>query len=108
MDSVPISALPDFIDRVTLRLQKTFPRAQVAHCGHVGDGNVHVIIVFPHDIGDADVREAAAGEANTIVHQESVGDIAETGTGLFIVDGDRLFAEVGGGHDESPDAGIGE
>ena len=94
--SVPISALPDFIDRVTLRLRKTFPRAQVAHCGHVGDGNVHVIIVFPHDIGDADVREAAAGEANTIVHQESVasgGSIsAEHGIGRMHIDRLPLYA----------------
>jgi FAD/FMN-containing dehydrogenase len=88
--SVPISALPDFIDRVTLRLQRTFPRAQICHCGHVGDGNIHVIIVFPNDIGDADAREAAAGEANTIVHQESVasgGSIsAEHGIGRMHID----------------------
>ncbi len=88
--SVPISALPEFIDRVTRRLQRELPNAQVAHCGHVGDGNVHVIVVFPYDIGDAQVREAAAHEANTIVHQESVacgGSIsAEHGIGRMHID----------------------
>lgn len=88
--SVPISALPEFIDRVTRRLQRELPNAQVAHCGHVGDGNVHVIVVFPYDIGDAQAREAAAHEANTIVHQESVacgGSIsAEHGIGRMHID----------------------
>lgn len=88
--SVPISALPEFLDRVTRRLEGSLPKAQVAHCGHVGDGNVHVIVVFPYDIGDAAVREAAAHEANTIVHQESVacgGSIsAEHGIGRMHID----------------------
>jgi FAD/FMN-containing dehydrogenase len=93
--SVPISALPEFLDRVTQRLQR-LPKAQVAHCGHVGDGNVHVIVVFPYDIGDASVREAAAHEANTIVHQESVacgGSIsAEHGIGRMHIDRLPLYA----------------
>lgn len=88
--SVPVSALPEFLDRVTRRLEGSLPKAQVAHCGHVGDGNVHVIVVFPYDIGDAAVREAAAHEANTIVHQESVacgGSIsAEHGIGRMHID----------------------
>lgn len=88
--SVPVSALPEFLDRVTQRLESSLPKAQVAHCGHVGDGNVHVIVVFPYDIGDAAVREAAAHEANTIVHQESVacgGSIsAEHGIGRMHID----------------------
>ncbi|MET0906441.1 MAG: FAD-binding oxidoreductase [Tardiphaga sp.] len=87
--SVPISALPEFIDRVTRRLER-LPQAHVAHCGHVGDGNVHVIAIFPYDIGDASAREAAAHEANTIVHQESVacgGSIsAEHGIGRMHID----------------------
>ena len=88
--SVPVSALPGFLDRVTRRLEGNLPKAQVAHCGHVGDGNVHVIVIFPYDIGDAAMRDAAAHQANTIVHQESVasgGSIsAEHGIGRMHVD----------------------
>jgi len=88
--AVPDSALPEFLDRVTRRLEGSLPKAKVAHCGHVGDGNVHVIVVFPYDIGDAAMRDAAAHQANTIVHQESVasgGSIsAEHGIGRMHVD----------------------
>jgi FAD/FMN-containing dehydrogenase len=88
--SVPVSALPGFLDRVTRRLESSLPKARVAHCGHVGDGNVHVIVIFPYDIGDAAMRDAAAHQANTIVHQESVasgGSIsAEHGIGRMHVD----------------------
>lgn len=94
--SVPISALPAFLERVTKRLTDELPQAQVAHCGHVGDGNVHVIAIFPYEIGDAAVREAAAHQANTIVHQESVacgGSIsAEHGIGRMHVDRLPLYA----------------
>jgi hypothetical protein len=50
----------------------------------------------------------AALEDFAVVQEEGVGDGAEAGAGFVVVDGDRLFAEVGGGHDESMDARIGE
>jgi hypothetical protein len=43
----------------------------------------------------------AALEDFAVVHQEGVGDGAEAGAGFVVVDGDGLFAEVGGGHDEA-------
>src|SRR5579859_718951 len=53
-------------------------------------------------------RVIAALKDFAVVHQESVGDVAQAGSGFLVVDGYRLFAEVGGGHDERPHSGIGE
>ena len=94
--SVPIAALPAFIEQVTSRLQQRFADAQVCHCGHVGDGNVHVIIVLPREAYPGDTAEQAAAEANTIVHQQSValgGSIsAEHGIGRMHIDRLPLYA----------------
>lgn len=89
--SVPISRLPEFIRRVERRLSERFNDAHICHCGHVGDGNIHVIIVFPRNLyRDELACEAAASEANTIVHEESVllgGSIsAEHGIGKMHLD----------------------
>ena len=51
-------------------------------------------------IDDGGDRIVAALQNFAVVHQEGVGDVAEPGEGLVVVDGDGLFAEVGGGHDE--------
>lgn len=88
--SVPISKLETFIERVDARLKTEFPFANIYHCGHIGDGNIHVIIVFCNRFYDtAAKKEAAAARANFIVHETSVelgGSIsAEHGIGMMHV-----------------------
>lgn len=39
--SVPISRLPEFIERCDAALQKTFPGIRCVTFGHIGDGNLH-------------------------------------------------------------------
>ncbi|MDB5548753.1 MAG: FAD-dependent oxidoreductase [Tardiphaga sp.] len=96
--SVPISALPAFIARVTARLGQRFETATICHCGHIGDGNVHVIIILPRAQYAGDAAEHAASDANTIVHQESValgGSIsAEHGIGKMHIDRLPLYASA--------------
>lgn len=89
--SVPISQLPAFIERVEARIGTALPAAKLCHCGHIGDGNIHVIIVLPRAVFETQAAcEEAAARANMIVHEESValgGSIsAEHGIGLMHVE----------------------
>jgi FAD/FMN-containing dehydrogenase len=71
--SVPISRQADFVARVEQQAKAAFPQAHVCFCGHIGDGNIHAIVVFPRTLYEAPEQfEAAASRANTIVHDESV------------------------------------
>ena len=51
--------------------------------------------------GDAGYGIVAAPEDVAIVDQEDVGDAVEAPDSFLIVNDDRLFAEIGAGHDES-------
>ena len=88
--SVPISQLDTFIARVDQRIRHEVAGADVCHCGHIGDGNIHVIGVLSRAvyISPAACEEAAA-RVNLIVHEESValdGSIsAEHGVGKMHV-----------------------
>jgi FAD/FMN-containing dehydrogenase len=89
--SVPISKLSLFIDRAEQRLRAALPDATVCHCGHIGDGNIHVIILLPRALYTTPAQcEAAATVANSIVHEASVelgGSIsAEHGVGLMHIE----------------------
>lgn len=89
--SVPISKLPEFIARVDERLAAELPAATVCHVGHVGDGNIHVIVLLPRSLYTTPSKcEAGAAIANGIVHEVSVelgGSIsAEHGVGLMHVE----------------------
>lgn len=89
--SVPISQLPEFIERVSRRIPAEVDAAEVCHAGHIGDGNIHVIAILSRDIyrtpGEC---ECAAAAVNLIVHEESValgGSIsAEHGIGSMHID----------------------
>lgn len=87
--SVPISRLPEFLAAVDARCAAELPGVIVCHVGHVGDGNVHVILIFPHGTFDPAEKEALAARANGLVHEESLacrGSIAaEHGIGLMHV-----------------------
>ncbi len=89
--SVPISRLPQFIDRVEQRIAAEVQGATVCHAGHIGDGNIHVIALLSRQIYTTPTAcEEAATRVNLIVHEESValnGSIsAEHGIGKMHVD----------------------
>jgi FAD/FMN-containing dehydrogenase len=88
--SVPISQQARFIEQVTARLEERFDGITICHCGHVGDGNIHVVAVLPRSIyATPQACESAAREINGIVHEASLalsGSIsAEHGIGLMHV-----------------------
>lgn len=89
--SVPVSKIPQFIDKVTERLEQEVKDVTVCHVRHIGDGNIHVIAVLPHAIYSTPQScEAGAARVNLIVHEASVelgGSIsAEHGIGRMHVD----------------------
>jgi len=52
--SVPVSRVPDFIQRATQFCEKTIEGVQVVAFGHIGDGNVHFNVMQPADGDEAD------------------------------------------------------
>jgi FAD/FMN-containing dehydrogenase len=39
--SVPVSRVPELIERATVELERRFPEIRIVAFGHVGDGNIH-------------------------------------------------------------------
>jgi FAD/FMN-containing dehydrogenase len=59
--SLPVSRIPEFVERAGAALAAAFPGAPVYCFGHVGDGNLH------YNVGDADLA-ARRAEVNRIVY----------------------------------------
>ncbi len=55
--AVPTSAVPAFVESATRKIKACFPQAHVVSVGHLGDGNVHFLAIFPtafwHTLDDA-------------------------------------------------------
>jgi FAD/FMN-containing dehydrogenase len=52
--SVRISAVPDFLDEMSSLLSREYPHFDVVWFGHVGDGNLHINVLQPAQLADAD------------------------------------------------------
>jgi FAD/FMN-containing dehydrogenase len=84
--SVPVATIPTFIKELHASINKAYPTFQVAIFGHVGDGNLHVNVLKPHDMADATFWQLCH-EADHIVfsnvtaHGGSIS--AEHGVGLL-------------------------
>ncbi len=59
--SVPVSRIPEFIERTDKALQQDFPGVRIVSYGHMGDGNLHYNISKP--VGDADASFKAREHA---------------------------------------------
>jgi len=87
--SVPVSRVPEFIERASAALVKKFPGIRIVAFGHMGDGNVH------YNCGKPQADEASrfygeSPEVNHIVY-EVVADLngsisAEHGLGVLKVE----------------------
>jgi FAD/FMN-containing dehydrogenase len=87
--SVPVSRIPELIERGSAALQNRFPGVRIVAFGHIGDGNIHFNATAAE--GDApDALQAHQYEVYAIVHDlvaELRGSFsAEHGIGQLKVD----------------------
>ncbi len=75
--SVPVSRVPELIERACAAVAVLVPRARAMPFGHVGDGNVHLNFLQPEG-GDP---AAFHGEAETIMH--AVAEVVRDLDGSF-------------------------
>ena len=65
--SVPISRIPDFVDRATEAMEQALPGIRPVVFGHLGDGNLHFNLCRPTGM-DPDAFLARRPELTPIVH----------------------------------------
>jgi len=86
--SVPIDAIPVFLDRATAAVAALIPGIRPVPFGHIGDGNIHFNLSQPRD-AERDAFVARWDEVNRVVHDIAVelgGSIsAEHGLGRMKV-----------------------
>ena len=70
--SVPIARVPEFVRRATAALEARASRPQVVAVGHVGDGNIHVVAIFPRAGRTPAELAAEADAAGAEVHRIAV------------------------------------
>jgi len=51
--AVPVSKIAEFLRRVCPALEQRFAGVQIIIVGHLGDGNLHFVPLFPHDAWNA-------------------------------------------------------
>lgn len=65
--SVPVSRIPEFIERADAALLHNWPDLRIVTFGHIGDGNLHYNLSKPDALQNADFIDRTA-EVNRIVH----------------------------------------
>lgn len=84
--SVRISEVPGFLDDVGIIVAKHYPDLEVCWFGHIGDGNLHLNILKPPDVGISEFQNRCR-EINPLLFeliQKRGGSIsAEHGVGLL-------------------------
>ena len=96
--SVPVSQIPEFIQRADEVLKRRFPDLRIVCFGHIGDGNLH----YNQSIADTQSNEqfiAQTPSVNRLVH-DIVNDLggsisAEHGLGQLKRDEIRLYVRPG-------------
>jgi FAD/FMN-containing dehydrogenase len=65
--SLPVSAIPDFLDQCGAALASAFPESRLVIFGHLGDGNLHYNLSAPASVA-AKSFLVHADDANRLVH----------------------------------------
>lgn len=82
--SVATADVPAFITAIEAMAAERFPEARALFVGHVGDGNIHVILLFPQEAPTerrADLGHAVNAEVFAIVRDFGGSITAEHGIG---------------------------
>lgn len=85
--SVPVSQQPAFTMAAEAGVLAAYPDANVMMVGHIGDGNIHIVVLFPHGrFPNAAAFDHAANEIDAIIDDIAIlhgGSItAEHGVGF--------------------------
>jgi FAD/FMN-containing dehydrogenase len=85
--ALPISRIPEFIERADAELKSRFPLFRLVIFGHLGDGNLHFNVSPPDGSSGDAFFEAQEGPINRLVH-DLVSDLdgsisAEHGLGVL-------------------------
>jgi len=71
--SVPVSRVPEFVAGVEDGIRTRFFDAKSYFVGHIGDGNIHAIAIFPREkFADPQRFAEVAGEVNALVDEVTV------------------------------------
>lgn len=84
--SVPVSAVPRFLERAGAKAERIAPGARVVAFGHVGDGNIHYDVLRPaggSDEAHDALRDAGARAVHDVVHALGGSISAEHGLGAM-------------------------
>jgi FAD/FMN-containing dehydrogenase len=65
--SVPVSRVPELIERASAALESAFPGAQIYAFGHIGDGNIHFNVGMP-DAAATEELISRQSEVNRLVY----------------------------------------
>jgi FAD/FMN-containing dehydrogenase len=66
--SVPMAQQPAFAQRVEAEILRAYPDANVMLVGHIGDGNIHVVVLFPHGrFPDEQAYEDASDRIDAVI-----------------------------------------
>jgi FAD/FMN-containing dehydrogenase len=94
--SVPVSAIPDFLDQAGAAMTAFCPGVRIPAFGHVGDGNLHYDLLAPEG-GDIKAhmarREEAASIVNGVVASMGGSISAEHGVGVMKVSEALLYKD---------------
>jgi FAD/FMN-containing dehydrogenase len=84
--SVPVSRVPEFLERATAAVLKFEPTARIVAFGHVGDGNIHYDVLRAEggrDEAHNDLRDASSRIVHDIVDALEGSISAEHGLGAM-------------------------
>ncbi|WP_024888934.1 FAD-binding oxidoreductase [Luteimonas huabeiensis] len=98
--SVRVAAMPAFLAEAQALLGEAYPAFEVVWFGHIGDGNLHINVLQPDDVADADFMRQCAHVTELLAgllrrHGGSIS--AEHGIGLVkkpYLDSTRSAAEI--------------
>ena len=98
--SVRVSAVPAFLDDIQALLMREYPHFDVVWFGHIGDGNLHINVLQPAGLGDAEFVaqcERVTRRLSETLARHGGSISAEHGIGLAkkpYLEGTRSAAEV--------------
>jgi len=89
--SVPVSRVPELIERAGADLARRFPDVRIVAFGHVGDGNIHYNVFGPAG-EDASAFFALSNEVNKLVYDvvASLGGSISAEHGLGVLKRDEI------------------